>query len=294
MEHEFEKLPPGSKQERIPLFAGVELSYTDIVSDSFSHRHEALAHIIQINYCRAGQIVWNMKDGGSIFLNPGDFSVHTLDVCTDSTLRFPTGQYQGLAISIDLREASAHPPELLAETGIFHGVLQDKFHMGSAAAFLAGNQQTESIFAAFYDQPERLRLACQRIQVLELLLYLVQMEAVPQNRLTEYPTEQIEIVRMIHDQFIRHMERRIPIEELSKQYHINPTTLKAVFKSVYGASLAAHIKKHRMERAAELLRETDMSVAEIAAAVGYESQGKFTAAFKNQFAALPTAYRKQG
>ena len=27
MEHEFEKLPPGSKQERIPLFAGVELSY---------------------------------------------------------------------------------------------------------------------------------------------------------------------------------------------------------------------------------------------------------------------------
>ena len=67
-----------------------------------------------------------------------------------------------------------------------------------------------------------------------------------------------------------------------------------MFKSVYGASLAAHIKQHRMERAAELLRETDMSVAEIAAAVGYESQGKFTAAFKNQFAALPTAYRKQG
>ena len=293
MEHEFEKLPPGSKHERVPLFAGIELSYTDIVSDSFSHRHEALAHIIQINYCKAGQIVWNMKDGGSIFLNPGDFSVHTLDVCTDSTLRFPTGQYQGLAISIDLREASAHPPELLAETGIFYGTLQDKFHAGSAAAFLAGNQQTESIFAAFYDQPERLRLAYQRIRVLELLLYLVQMETVPQNRLTEYPAEQIEIVRMTHDQFIRHMERRITIEELSKQYHINPTTLKAVFKSVYGASLAAHIKKHRMERAAELLRETDMSVAEIAAVVGYESQGKFTAAFKNQFAALPTVYRKQ-
>lgn len=236
--------------------------------------------------------MWDMGSG-SIFLNPGDFSVHTLDVCTDSTLRFPTGQYQGLAISIDLREASAHPPELLAETGIFPGVLQDKFHVGSAAVFLAGNQQTKSIFADFYNQSEGLRLAYQRIRVLELLLYLVQMETVPQNRLTEYPAEQIEIVRMIHDQFIRHMERRITIEELSKRYHINPTTLKAVFKSVYGASLAAHIKKHRMERAAELLRETDMSVAEIAAAVGYESQGKFTAAFKNQFAALPTAYRKQ-
>ena len=89
------------------------------------------------------------------------------------------------------------------------------------------------------------------------------------------------------------MERRITIEELSKQYLINPTTLKSVFKAVYGTSLAAHIKEHRMEQAAKLLRETDMSIAAIAQAVGYESQSKFTAAFKNQFAALPTAYRKQ-
>ncbi len=89
------------------------------------------------------------------------------------------------------------------------------------------------------------------------------------------------------------MERRSIIEELSKQYLINPTTLKSVFKAVYGASLAAHIKEHRMEQAAKMLRETDMSIAAIAQAVGYESQSKFTAAFKNRFAALPTAYRKQ-
>ena len=50
---------------------------------------------------------------------------------------------------------------------------------------------------------------------------------------------------------------------------MNPTTLKQVFKSVYGSSLAAHMKEHRMGRAAQLLRETDESVAEIARAVGY-------------------------
>ena len=118
------------------------------------------------------------------------------------------------------------------------------------------------------------------------------MEFSSQNRLTEYPPEQIELVKAVHDQFLQHMEQRITIEKLSKQYLINPTTLKTVFKAVYGTSLAAHIKKHRMERAAKMLRETDMSVAEIAAAVGYESQSKFTAAFKNQFAVPPRAYRK--
>lgn len=65
-----------------------------------------------------------------------------------------------------------------------------------------------------------------------------------------------------------------------------------MFKEVYGSSLAAHMKEHRMERAAALLRETDLSVAEIAGQVGYESQSKFTAAFKEQFGQLPKEYRR--
>lgn len=112
------------------------------------------------------------------------------------------------------------------------------------------------------------------------------------NYLTEYSPEQIEIIHKIHDRFLQNMEQRITIDELSRQYLINSTTLKAAFKAVYGTSLAAHMKKHRMEQAAKLLRETNLSVADVAAAVGYESQSKFTAVFKNQFAILPTAYRK--
>ena len=91
--------------------------------------------------------------------------------------------------------------------------------------------------------------------------------------------EQVKIIREIHDDLAQHMDRRVTIEELAHRYLINPTTLKTVFKEVYGSSLAAHMKEHRMERAAALLRETDLSVAEIAGQVGYESQSKFTAAF---------------
>ena len=104
--------------------------------------------------------------------------------------------------------------------------------------------------------------------------------------------EQVKIIREIHDHLTEHMEQRVTIEELSHRYLINPTTLKTVFKEVYGNSLAAHMKEHRMEKAASLLRETDLSVAEIAGQVGYESQSKFTAAFKEQFGQLPKEYRR--
>ena len=110
--------------------------------------------------------------------------------------------------------------------------------------------------------------------------------------LSDCRADQAELVREIHEYLLSHLDEKITIEELSRKYHMNATTLKTVFKSVYGDSLAAHIKEHRMEQAAELLTDTGLSIAEIAARVGYDSQSKFTAAFKSQYGILPKEYRK--
>ena len=277
----------------IPLYPGIDLCYLTFSTNSFSVHHKALPHIIQINYCKAGQIVWEMKSQNRIYLNPGDFSLHTMKVCTDSVLTFPKDIYEGLSIYIDLQEVSGNPPELLNGSTIFETILPKIFRENDAPVFLAGNEQTERIFSAFFNQPEELKLPYQKIKTMELLLYLGKTELISSQRLFEYKTEQIRVVREIHDQLTRHMEQRITIEELSKKYLINPTTLKTAFKSIYGTSIAAHIKKHRMEHAAKLLKETDKSIAEIARAVGYDSQSKFTVAFKTYFEVLPKEYRKK-
>ena len=62
---------------------------------------------------------------------------------------------------------------------------------------------------------------------------------------------------------------------------------------VYGETIAAHMKKHRMEQAASLLLKTQNDIAAIAQAVGYESQSRFTAAFKETYGELPTEYRRR-
>lgn len=67
--------------------------------------------------------------------------------------------------------------------------------------------------------------------------------------------------------------------------------MKEVFKAVYGLPIATYMKEYRVRRAMELLRESGGSIAAIAAAVGYESQGKFTRAFKDVTGQLPTEYR---
>ena len=106
------------------------------------------------------------------------------------------------------------------------------------------------------------------------------------------PAEQLEVIRQVHRFLTEHLDSRITIEQLSRQFLMNPSTMKELFKEVYGSSIAAHIRQHRMERASALLLESDDSVAQIARAVGYESQSKFTSEFKKAFSMLPTEYRR--
>lgn len=273
--------------ETVSLFSGIDLRYVEINSQTPPMQYNSAKPIIQIDYCKSGQMAY----GNKIYLSPGDFSLHSVNLCKDLTVTFPTGQYSGLAFFIDLRESAANPPELLKDTNIFSETLQKKYCLDGTVSFFAGNEQTEGIFSGFYCQSEDLLLPYQKIKTLELLMYLHKPKSAKQSG--GYQPENIETIREIHNRLINKIGERVTIEELAKEYLINPTTLKNSFKAVYGTSIAAHIKEHRMKMAAEMLRDTDMSIAEIAQAVGYDSQSKFTAAFKKFYRVLPKEYKKK-
>ena len=114
-----------------------------------------------------------------------------------------------------------------------------------------------------------------------------------ENELETRYSEQVSIIRQIHDRMTEHPEKRYTIDELAKEYLINTAALKSLFKSVYGMPVAAYMKRYRIEKAAGLLQNSDESIASIARAVGYESQSKFSAAFKDIMKMLPTDYRRQ-
>lgn len=112
------------------------------------------------------------------------------------------------------------------------------------------------------------------------------------NENSEYLDDQVNTIKKVHDYMMENLSKRITIEELAKKFAMNSTTLKTVFKDVYGTSLAAHIKEHRMEKAAELVQDLALTINEISSQVGYESQSKFSAAFKDYYGKSPVEFRK--
>ena len=290
----FDPLPCGrGHKASCPVFPGVTLVFQEYLAGQTACRHGAEAGLLEISYCRSGRAGWDMKNGCSIYLGPSDFAIHTRQLCADSVMTLPGGCFEGLTVCIDVAAFDREPPELLRGTGISGKMLAEKFCRDGNFAVLAGNERTNAVFSGFYAQPAALRQAYFAIKTLELLLYLAQLPVRAAQEAGRVPSEQIEIVRRVHAELSGHLDRRFTIEELAKQYAINPTTLKSVFKAVYGNSLAAHMKEHRMEKAAALLIGTDETVSQIARQVGYESPSRFSSAFQEAYQLLPLEYRKK-
>jgi AraC-like DNA-binding protein len=83
----------------------------------------------------------------------------------------------------------------------------------------------------------------------------------------------------------------LAVPALARAARLSPAHFSREFKRAFGETPHQYLLTRRLERAAELLRNTDRSVAEICFAVGLASVGSFTTSFKRAFGQTPTAYR---
>ncbi len=107
------------------------------------------------------------------------------------------------------------------------------------------------------------------------------------------PCQEESLSQQLHRYLMTNLDKHITIEELSRLFLVNPTTLKEEFKATYGLSIASHMRHHRMEASGKLLLEGKLTIAQIAEAVGYESSSKFSAAFKAHYGVNPSKYQGQ-
>ena len=278
-----------------PVFPGIELSWLLFQAGQASFHHAASPHVLEISYCYCGRVGWDLKEGMSVYLGAGDLTLHSTDCCADSVMRFPLGRYEGITLSVDLDRLSENCPCILREAGLKPEALYEKFCISRESCALPACEETEWIFAPLCGLPEPLRLPHFKLKAQELLLYLDRLDpsAAREKSIARYSSSQTDLIREIHDRLTRHPEQRFTIEELSREYLINTSSLKSLFKAVYGQPIAAYMKEYRIHRAMELLRQSEEPISQIAAALGYESAGKFTRAFQDVAHVLPSEYRKQ-
>jgi AraC family transcriptional regulator len=99
-------------------------------------------------------------------------------------------------------------------------------------------------------------------------------------------------IRLAIELMHAHMERDLPLEEIASAAHLSPFHFARLFKKLTGATPHTYLASLRAARAQTLLAETDLSITEIGARVGYMSSSHFARAFRQTTGISPRAYRK--
>ena len=96
---------------------------------------------------------------------------------------------------------------------------------------------------------------------------------------------------------INHIEQNFPyeisIEDIAKHCGINRSYFGKIFHESVGKTPQEFLISYRMMKATELLKMTDLSIADIGNAVGYPNQLHFSRAFKNIYGISPRNWRNQ-
>ena len=266
--------------EGVSLFC---VQIRDAACPELNNPNARAAGSVKLNICLSGRCEIKTHSGAVTYLIGGEFAVD--DGQTMESYRFPTADYTGIELYFENQK------EINMLSAIMSLPLSDREHPMIAAAEPILTQIAEQIL--LYCEQE-LDSAIMRMKYEELILLLKHLHTdfKLQSR-RYYPHQQTEIAKTVHDSIVSDLSVRHSAAELAAQFGISETSLKAYFRNVYGYSFRDFQQKVRMEKAMELLTQTNDSLDTIAHKVGFSGQSKFTQAFRNYAGCTPITYRKK-
>ncbi len=93
------------------------------------------------------------------------------------------------------------------------------------------------------------------------------------------------------DTMDRAFAQSLDVPALARVAHVSPAHFSRQFRATFGETPHRYLQRRRVERAMELLRETDRSVTEICLDVGFRSLGTFSRVFAEIVGESPSTYR---
>lgn len=87
------------------------------------------------------------------------------------------------------------------------------------------------------------------------------------------------------------LDRPLNLDEISRRAHFSRYHFIRLFHKAFHETPYQYLKRRRIERAKEMLANSDLSVTEICFEVGFESLGSFSAIFHGVVGWSPSIYR---
>lgn len=87
--------------------------------------------------------------------------------------------------------------------------------------------------------------------------------------------------------------REITLDYFCNQLNLSKYYFSHRFKCYYGISPIKYLNQHKLARARQLLRSSDMKIALVAQKCGFSSSSRFSTVFRKEFGLSPESYRNE-
>ena len=99
-------------------------------------------------------------------------------------------------------------------------------------------------------------------------------------------------VAVVKNYIYQHYDEDLNLETLAEKVYLSSGYLSFIFKKETGMNLKRYIRVFRMEKAGELLKNTNMKVAQVSENVGFSNVSYFCRSFREFYGKSPESYRK--
>ena len=236
-------------------------------------------------FCLAGAITLIRRDGSALTAGPGQVLLLTdLSGVVGASAEVPLA---GVLVAVDARNAKE---SLQTICHLLSGLTLDTNRVRQWMASRGGcavegpTPWSRAAFAQLERLPQKERARWCVWKSVELLYLL----CAPQEPVAGQAGNLEEVARYMEE----HLDEPLSIPQLSRRAFLSPTAFKAAFRQRFGLAVHAWLRQRRMERAAQLLRASSLTVLEVAQSVGYSSGSQFSTAFRQRYGTSPGKFRK--
>ncbi len=284
-----------------PLFPGIVLSWIKIRPRELKVPEQAehslvKNHMVKLNWCRSGRCEMITENNNFIYIKSNEISISTEQA--RNKFRYPAKTYTGIEIFLSIDEIVENG-EAFIPYDIDFSKFERRFMNGSDTLISAGHEKVRNILNSMYqsiDQNSESKLSdltggsvmnpdesdqclingnndvlVPRLRILTVELFFILMHDVLLKETSTHPhllKKQVKVAHMAEEILTGDLSKPVSIAAAASQLGISATTLKRFFYNVYDMNVSEYMKKKRMEKASELLKDKSVSVATIASKVG--------------------------
>lgn len=281
---------------RVNIEDGLEISKLIVSNEidmDFDNRGFS-ANVLEVGYCYDGDAeIWMMPDNKKCRIRAGDVFIYKMLNNVDH-FKFKYRKCKTISISMNFNVIKN------AINPVWEGKLVVDWHKNlnnmskgnilvvEEASYNIKKIANELDLIAVENMMGYMNLKLKTIEFFATLIG----EKNNSNIAKDFRNKEVETTVKVKEIINNNLENTPSIKELADKMNISVYKLQKGFKNITGDTVYEYIKKARIEKAKELLKNTDMSILQITNEIGYENPSKFANLFKRYNDITPLKYRK--